>query len=89
MKTVLQNRSVVTRKPHQCFACLRDIPVGDEAQLIVQVDNGEFDRMYWCAVCSEYWNRYALRDDEIHEGELKANDPEGWEEVRREVEEEK
>jgi len=55
-------------------------------RVIVQVDSGEFDRMYWCPVCSEWWDRYAVSGDEIMEGELRTEDPEGFEELRREVE---
>lgn len=87
MTEYMDIRTVRTRKPHRCFACAREIPKGAQMRVIVVKDGGDFNRMYWCAVCQEYWERYMHRDDEIMEGELRANDPDGdWEKLRLEVE---
>lgn len=78
MRDILQNRQVTTRKPHQCFGCGRTFPTGTLMGLIVQVDDGEFDRMYWCYICSAYWHEYYQHGDEINEGELRTENPEGY-----------
>ncbi len=86
---VLKDKSVKTRKPHRCWGCRGEIIAGSVAQYQVTVDSGEFLTAYYCAVCIEYMSRLIFDgDDGICEGELKENDPEGWEAVRSMVEQE-
>lgn len=84
---VLMDKLVKTRKPHQCFGCLREMRPGSMMKYLAAVDAGEFLSVYFCAVCDEYMSIYDFRsDDEIGEGELKENDPVGWWAVRSMVE---
>lgn len=86
MTEYMDVRTVRTRKPHVCFACARKIPSGAQMRVVVIKDGGEFCRMYWCAVCQEYCERYMHHDDEIMEGELRTEDTGDWEKLRLEVE---
>ena len=83
---VLENRVVKIRKKQKCFGCAREFSPKAELQLIVDVDNGDFSRTYWCKTCREYWAKTMGFDDEILMGDLKAEDPEGWEEIRKRTE---
>ena len=40
----------------------------------------------YCPTCREYWSRYLESDDVISQGDLRLNDPDGWEAIRREHE---
>ena len=82
----LEHKSVKIRKPHKCFGCGRKMPKGTNMDKITQVDNGEFFHGYYCLVCTHYWHEHMSSDDEIGEGELKSEDPEGWEAMRQEWE---
>ena len=85
---ILADKSVKTRRAHRCHGCKGEIVAGSVAQYQVTVDNGEFWSGYFCNVCIEYMSRLIFDDDDgICEGELKENDPEGWETVRLEMEE--
>ena len=85
---ILTDKSVKTRRAHRCHGCRGEIAAGSVARYKVTVDNGDFCSGYFCNVCIEYMSRLIFDgDDGICEGELKENDPEGWEVVRLELEE--
>lgn len=87
MTDFLQNKSVTTRKAHKCWGCGREFPKGSDLRYIVSVDQGEFGSSYWCEVCDECWNRQGYdTDDGINMGDMRHNDPEAWEECRKEIE---
>lgn len=83
---ILENKIVTTRKEHRCYGCTRKFPKNSRLQVITSVDNGEVRRVYWCDTCRSYCLKYMESDDLIMYGELKGEDPEGWENVRTEVE---
>ena len=87
MLTVLSHKIVKTRKPCQCFGCLRIIPVGSDVQTTTQVDEGKFSVVRLCEVCCNFVNTYIDYDDFYCEGELKRNEEELWEKIRQETEE--
>jgi hypothetical protein len=49
-------------------------------------DGGQAFECYWCPTCEEYMRRYFESGDESMEGEIYANDPDGWEALRKEME---
>ncbi len=51
MCQVLSSKMVKTRKPHRCFGCTRQVPVGTHILRVVSVDQGEASSAYWCSVC--------------------------------------
>ena len=78
---------VIIRKPHTCWGCGLQYPVGTRMQYIVSADGGEIATAYWCEVCNEYWQRHMMYGDEIGLGELRDGDREGWNKVKIELEE--
>lgn len=54
MIEVLTDKMVVTRKPHKCFGCVREIKKGERARYSVSVVDGEFGYAYLCEGCDEY-----------------------------------
>ena len=86
---ILEQKTVTIRKPCRCFGCSREFQKGSRLQKITAVDQGEFLHSAWCEVCQEYWSQCMENDDEINEGGLKSEDPEVWESIRKEVEEDK
>jgi len=53
-------------------------------QVVTGVDGG-IVTWYWCPTCQEYWDRYMEYGDEVMFGELRWEDPEGWEAIRQEL----
>lgn len=86
--TQLSDKEVVLRKQARCFGCCRTFQSGQRMRKIVtRNDDGCLDRTAWCKACDTYWSKYMDYGDEIMQGDLKYEDPEGWEEVRQAVEE--
>lgn len=83
---VLQDKVVKTKKEHRCSGCARKFPKGTALKCVKVADEGRIYTDYWCPVCMEYWKRYMNSDDQIGYGDLKSEDNEGWESVRKEVE---
>jgi hypothetical protein len=54
MIETLTDKTVVTRKPHICFGCLREIKKGEKARYNVSVIDGHFGHAYLCEECDEY-----------------------------------
>lgn len=84
---ILDAKIVTTRKEHHCYGCARKFPKGSRLQVVTSVDGGEIGSAYWCPTCQAYWQKHMEYGDLIAYGELKQEDSEGWEEVRKEVEE--
>jgi hypothetical protein len=84
---ILSTRDVITRKEHDCAGCARTFPSYTKLNVIVWVDMGKAHNHYWCSTCQEYWRLYMESDDEIGVGDLRFEDPETWEKVRKKVEE--
>ena len=78
-------KMVKTRKAHRCIGCGRKFPSGTVLQALVWTDLGIWSD-YWCEVCTEYFGQHCQPDDLFDESGLRGNDPEGWEEVRVEIE---
>ena len=59
--TQLSTKTVMTRKPHNCWGCTKELPAGSEMVYSTSVDQGEFTSAYWCDDCEEvlkdleYW----------------------------------
>ena len=73
---------VTIRKPHNCWGCTKEFPIGTEMTISVVVDQGEFSSSYWCEECNEIMNNLDdWNDDEFLFGELKRNYEEDSNEV--------
>ena len=58
MKT-LNDRTVKTRKPHQCFACLRQFPAGTDMRSTTIVDDeSDMYTLYTCETCDDLIPKY-------------------------------
>ena len=86
MSTILSWKEVVTRKEHRCFGCNKKYPIGLKMVRAASADEGTVDTIYWCETCLEYMKTYFASCDETGQGEIFENDPEGWEEIRKEME---
>lgn len=75
-----------TRKPHRCWGCGKTYPSGSEMIHAAYTDGGQAYGCYWCTTCEEYMRRYFEHGDDVGNGDIYANDPEGWEALRKEVE---
>ncbi|MBE3553584.1 MAG: hypothetical protein IMW85_00930 [Thermicanus sp.] len=84
--SIISSEMVKTRKDHYCFGCARKIPKGNKMQRVKSVDMGSISTIYWCEVCQEYWNKHVDYEDEIGYGDLRFNDTEGWDEVKKSIE---
>ena len=52
----ISNQKVKTRKPHKCWGCTEDIPVGTTAVVAVSKEDGEITSSYWCDRCDTFMN---------------------------------
>lgn len=83
----VESKFVKIRIFHKCFGCLGMLRPGADVLKNTDIIDGKFCHTYWCEVCNTYWQeRHLSCDDLIEEGELKNCDPEGWEEIRAELE---
>ncbi len=77
----LDNKTVKTRKAHQCWGCAEVFPKGTKMGYVTSVDSGEFSHAYWCDTCGNiisnmtYWET----EDGFNLGELKEEYPEMFE----------
>lgn len=86
MADILRWEARKTRKPHRCWGCHKVYPAGSRLVNAAYTDGGSVFDCFWCTVCEEYMRRHFRSGDECGEGEIYANDPEGWEEIKLEQE---
>lgn len=74
-----------TRKPHKCWGCCKDIPIGSVVEFTVTVD-GSFCKAYWCDVCCAVMDEldYCDKQDGFAFGDIKNFYPEMWDEFKGE-----
>ncbi|MFA5378726.1 MAG: hypothetical protein WC455_23440 [Dehalococcoidia bacterium] len=82
MSDIVSSKIVKTRKPCRCFFCAELYPKGTTMRGTVSVDGGEISYEHVCDVCDAYIRKYWHYGDECGYGEIKENDPEGWEEIK-------
>jgi hypothetical protein len=69
--TEFSNRIVTTRKPHRCFGCCGEIPVGAKASYSTGVYDGYFFASYFCSACVEWLAEHpGYFEDGICEGDI-------------------
>lgn len=86
MSDIVNIKFVKTRKDHTCWGCKRQHPKGTEMQVITAAEEGYLNTAYWCKTCQAYWSEHMHDGEEIYEGELKSEDPDGWDAIRQTVE---
>lgn len=85
MSNLLDSRIVLTRKPHRCSGCLAEIAPKTRVSCLTATDCSKLFSYYLCLVCEEYCDKHFAFGDTFLTGEIRANDPEGWEAVRDEI----
>lgn len=83
----IRDEVVLTRKEHRCWGCAIKYPKGTIMKVCVGTENGKMESVYWCKTCQEYCTRYMQPDDEFGIGELRSEDREAWEALKKELEE--
>ena len=69
--------------------CGRTLPTKIAMSVVVTEDCGEIESSYWCKVCERFSAQVDMSDDDtITLGEFRHNEPDVWETIRAEVEEE-
>ena len=44
-------KTVKIRKPHHCWGCTKEFPVGTELLAVTSEDGGKLSTVYWCITC--------------------------------------
>ena len=57
---VIAFKKVKTRKPHKCWGCMIDIPIGIEVNRTTNIDGGNIGTAYWCPDCDNLWNKLSI-----------------------------
>lgn len=87
MVTVISRKVVVSRKPSTCFGCGLMYPAGTRMERVAQVVStprcGGLETTSYCPTCLRYLAEYMDMSDTIDFGELRLEDPEGWEKIRQ------
>jgi len=65
MKSISQ-KTVKTRKDHNCWGCTKMFPAGTEMLIVTCEDAGKIASAYWCGVCSNFAD--TLPRDECEDG---------------------
>lgn len=85
MSTVLTDKTVITRKSHQCWGCGHVYEKGSKMQYNTYAGEGTVTSAYWCETCNyiianhyDYWDL----DNGIGFGEVKDGDIELWESTK-------
>lgn len=82
---VLRVSKVKIRKPIRCLGCVLIYPVGTTVQKIIVKEDYSLTTWSYCPTCQAYWERHMEDHDEIGEGDLRLEDPDGWESLRQEL----
>ena len=51
---IIGQKVVKTRKPHNCWGCTKELPIGDKVEVVTSVDGGNIMTVYWCDKCQDY-----------------------------------
>ncbi len=75
MELVTQ-KVVKTRKPHNCWGCTLQIPIGTLIQTVTSVDGGLIVKVYWCDKCQSFMDTLDSYDtqDGFGYGELSQDE---------------
>jgi len=82
---VLTDKTVITRKSHQCFGCGHVYKAKTKMRYTTSVDVGTINSAYWCQTCLEVIEKtydYHDMQDGIGFGEVKEFDLPYWESVK-------
>lgn len=66
----ISQKRVKTRKPHRCFGCMRQVPIGTMIQRTVSAEDGRASSAYWCDICCDSMDNDSGGDNCYMEGEL-------------------
>jgi hypothetical protein len=54
----ISSKAVKTRKPHKCWGCTKEIPIGTEVARSTSVDGDRISSVYWCNTCVKYMDEH-------------------------------
>lgn len=61
---MINDKSVKIRKPHKCWGCTKEYPIGTIMRKTTSVDNGKILDAYWCETCEKVIANFEYPDDE-------------------------
>lgn len=69
----IAQKKVKTLKPHKCWGCCEDIPVGTSVIRTVTTEDRRISTAYWCDICYSFMSQMDWFDlqDGFGYGELK------------------
>lgn len=73
----MSTKRVRTRKPHRCWGCARQVPVGTDIECYTSASEGSITSTYWCDRCIGFYDEHCLPGEEIMDGDLRDYYPEG------------
>ena len=65
---IFSDKTVKTRKPHECFACNRWFPKGTKMRRQVNNYDGDMSSVYWCETCEKLCSEFHDLFFEAHDG---------------------
>lgn len=65
MATILDTKTVTTKKPHKCWGCGGIIPKGRNVSRQSQADEGRSFSVYTCEVCDMFMSRPGFDSDDL------------------------
>lgn len=70
--SVIETKSVITRKDHTCWGCMRKFKPGERMEVVTCVDGGDIMRVYWCEDCQDFLGTLETwqTEDGFAEGDL-------------------
>ncbi len=70
---IVSHKIVKTRKPHNCWGCTKELPIGGMVQVVTSVDDNMINSVYWCDDCRDYMDTLESVDRQFgfEYGELK------------------
>lgn len=77
MATLISDRKVKTRKPHQCWGCLKNIESRSTVRVVVSKGDA-ISRVYYCSSCCAAFFAIQKRDPRYFEDGVGRGDVARW-----------
>ncbi len=73
---IISEKKVKTRKPHNCWGCKQQIPIGTLTQTVTSIDGASMSTVYWCDKCQAFMDTLDSYDmqDGFDYGELSEDE---------------
>ena len=70
----LKDKRIAIKKPHRCWGCAEQFPVGTFMQYTSGVNQGDFYSCYWCEICNAFFKQMEDSDDGICMGDFRGEE---------------